>query len=126
MKNSPKLLTRLRKSANLSQNEIAKRLGISRPTLTLIENEKKEVTLSQAKLLSDLYNVPVDAIRTGRVEAKNVPENDIVGTLLPTKQGTFHFNVWNQKKGEEIIFLQTPNLYKSNAPIPAEHWENTY
>lgn len=123
MKNSPKLLTRLRKAANLSQSEIAKRLGISRPTLTLIEDEKKEVTLSQAKLLSDLYNVPIDAIRTGKVETKNITENDIVGTLLPTKQGTFYFNVWNQKKGEEIIFLQTPNLDTTKPILVRVHSE---
>jgi GTP cyclohydrolase II len=123
MKNSPKLLGRLRKAANLSQNEIAKRLGISRPTLALIEAEKKEVTLSQAKLLSDLYGVPIEAIRTGHIDTKAVPENDIVGTLMPTKQGTFSFNVWNQKKGEEIIFLQTPNLDTSKPVLVRVHSE---
>ncbi|MFZ4500479.1 MAG: GTP cyclohydrolase II [Minisyncoccia bacterium] len=110
MKKRQKLLEKLRKSLNLSQNEIASRLGVSRPTYVLIENDNKELTLSQAKLLSDLYNVPVDAIRTGYLEEKHTSENDIVITQLPTKQGVFSFGVWNQKKGEEIIFLQTPNL----------------
>lgn len=104
-----KLLERLRKSHNLSQSDIATRLGVSRPTYVLIESEKKEPTISQAKLLSDLYSVPVDAIRTGYIEEK-VTKDDVVVTQLPTKQGVFAFGVWNQKKGEEIIFLQTPNL----------------
>lgn len=115
MKKKQKLLEKLRKSLNLSQGEIANRLGISRPTYTLIETDSKELTLSQAKLLSDLYNIPVDAIRTGRME-ETFGNDDIVVTQLPTKQGVFSFGVWNQKKGEEIIFLQTPNL-DVNKPV---------
>lgn len=123
MKNKPKLLERLRKSINLSQVEIASRLGISRPTYILIENEKKELTLSQAKLLSDLYNIPVDAVRVGYLEEKVLPQKDIVITQLPTKQGVFSFGVWNQKKGEEIIFLQTPNLDTSKPVMVRVHSE---
>lgn len=123
MKKTPKLFARLRKAANLSQSEVAKRLGISRPTLILIEDNKKEVTFSQAKLLSELYNVSIDVIHTGKVETKDMLENDIVSTLLPTKQGTFYFSVWNQKKGEEIIFLQTPNLDISKSVLVRVHSE---
>lgn len=110
MAKTRKLLERLRLSLNLSQSELASRLGVSRPTYTLIEREERELTLSQAKLLSDLYNVPVDAIRTGHLEEGVILQNDIVSTQLPTRQGVFTFNVWNQKKGEEIVFIQTPNL----------------
>lgn len=118
-----KLLEKLRKSVNLSQGEIASRLGVSRPTYVLMEDEKKELTLSQAKLLSDLYNVPVEAIRTGHLEEKPVPQNDIVVTQLPTKHGVFSFGVWNQKKGEEIIFLQTPNLDTTKPVLVRVHSE---
>lgn len=123
IKRSPKLLERLRKSTNLSQAEIAKRLGISRPTYALVESERKELTLGQAKLLSDLYNVPVDAIHTGHFEDKPTPQNDIVITQLPTQQGVFSFGVWNQKKGEEIIFLQTPNLDVTKPVLVRVHSE---
>jgi GTP cyclohydrolase II len=110
MKKRRQLLKILRKSLNLSQGDVASRLGISRPTYALVEAEQKELTLSKAKLLSDLYNIPVDAIRTGRIENDPLGNNDIVITQLPTKYGVFSFGVWNQKKGEEIIFLRTPNL----------------
>lgn len=123
MKKRQKLLEKLRKSLNLSQGEIASRLGVSRPTYVLIENDNKELTLSQAKLLSDLYSVPVDAIRTGYLEEKHTSEKDIVITQLPTKQGVFSFGVWNQKKGEEIIFLQTPNLDVSKPVLVRVHSE---
>lgn len=123
MKKSPKLLEKLRKGVNLSQTEIARRLNVSRPTLALIEAEKKELTLGQAKLLSDLYNVPVEAIRTGHLEKATLGENDVVSTQLPTKQGTFTFSVWNQKKGEEIIFLETPNLDPTKPVLVRVHSE---
>lgn len=109
MKKQSTLLEKLRKSHNLSQSEIAQRLSVSRPTYVLMEKGIKEPTLTQAKLFSDLYSVPMDAIRMGKVE-NTVKEDDIVTTQLPTKHGVFVFGVWNQKKGEEIIYLQTPNL----------------
>lgn len=123
MEKRQKLLQRLRKSTNLSQTELARRLGISRPTYALVEAEQKELTLSQAKLLSDIYNVPVDAIRTGHLEEKPVSPHEIVMTQLPTKQGVFSFGVWNQKKGEEVIFLQTPNLDISKPVLVRVHSE---
>lgn len=110
MEKKQKLLERLRKSIDLSQKEVAGRIGVSRPTYVLIESGIKELTLSQAKTLSDMYNVPVEAIRVGFLEKNSSLEKNIVITQLPTKHGTFSFGVWNQKKGEEIIFLQTPNL----------------
>lgn len=123
MKKQPRLLEKLRKSINISQSEISQRLGVSRPTYSLIENNKKELTLSQAKLLSDLYNIPAEAIRTGNVTEKVSSEKDIVTTQFPTKQGVFTFGVWNQKKGEEIIFLQTPNLNPAKPVMVRVHSE---
>ncbi len=110
MKESQSLLKRMRKSHNVSQGEMARQLEISRPTYALIEANIKELTLSQAKLLSDIYSVPVEALRTGMLPGKPDGDEEIVVTKLPTKYGTFLFGVWNQKKGEEIIFLQTPKL----------------
>ena len=117
------LLGRLRQALNLSQGDIARRLGISRPTYFLVETGKKELTLSQAKLLSDLYNVPVDAIRTGYFQENSFADAEIVITQLPTKHGVFSFGVWNQKKGEEIVFLQTPNLDPTKPVLVRVHSE---
>jgi GTP cyclohydrolase II len=124
VKKGSNLLERLRKSFSLSQSEIANRLEVSRPTYVLIEKGLKELTVNQATLLSNLYNVPVDAIRTGFLEEKNSSMvDDIVITHLPTKEGSFLFGVWNQKKGEEIIFLQTPTLDISKPVLVRVHSE---
>ena len=93
MERKQKLLERLRKSIDLSQKEVASRIGVSRPTYVLIESGMKELTLSQAKILSDMYSVPVEAIHVGFLEKNSSLEKNIVITQLPTKHGTFSFGV---------------------------------
>lgn len=108
-------LEKLRDSAGFSQSEIAKRLGVSRPTYVLLEQGKKDLTLKQAELLSGIYSVDPDSIRTGKIKNKAFPENDIVVANLPTKFGAFDFSVWNQPKGDEVVFLTTKGFNPSKS-----------
>lgn len=108
MKKERNFLEKLRGSLDLSQSDVARKIGVSRPTYILIEKGKKDLTLNQAQTLSGLYNVPIEAIRTGKNTI--ISEKDIVTVMLPTNVGVFEFNVWNQKKGEEIVFLKTQQL----------------
>ena len=123
METEKTLLERLRISLGLSQSEIAIRLGVSRPTYVRIEKGGKELTLGQIELLSGLYNVPVEAIRTGRVSNKDLQEKDIVTATIPTKFGVFEFGVWNQSKGEEVVFLTTQNLDPKKSVLVRVHSE---
>ncbi len=123
MSKTPNLLEKLRLSHGLSQGDVATRLEVSRPTYSLVEKNRKELTLSQAKLLSDLYSVPVEAISTGQISKKDFSNNEIVATTLPTKFGTFVFGVWNQPKGQEIVFLQTSKLDPSKPVLVRVHSE---
>jgi 3,4-dihydroxy 2-butanone 4-phosphate synthase/GTP cyclohydrolase II len=110
MKKEKNLLERLRISLGLSQSEVAERLELSRPTYVRIEKGEKELTLGQIELLAGLYNVPVEAIRTGRVSNKDIQEKNIVTATIPTKFGVFNFSVWNQPKGDEVVFITTPDF----------------
>jgi len=59
-KAKPKLgsfLKNLRIKFSLSQEEICKKIDVSRPTLQKIETDKADITLLQAKKLSDFYNI---------------------------------------------------------------------
>jgi len=100
MKKERNFLEKLRGSLDLSQSDVARKIGVSRPTYILIEKGKKDLTLNQAQTLSGLYNVPIEAIRTGKNTI--ISEKDIVTVMLPTNVGVFEFNVWNQKKG--VVF----------------------
>lgn len=46
-------------NANLKQKELAKELGIRDSYLSIIENEKKEPSLSLLKKISEVLNVPI-------------------------------------------------------------------
>ncbi len=53
-----------RKRLNLTQEEFAKKLNVSRQTIIAIENEKYNPTLVLALKISELINKPVESIFT--------------------------------------------------------------
>jgi len=55
-------VVKLRKTNKLSQEEFAKRIGISRPTLVSIEKGKRDLTLSELKKISVLFDIPAEII----------------------------------------------------------------
>ncbi len=56
-----KRIRQFRESRELSQEALAKLLGVSRPTLSLIETGERKVSAEELKKLSDIFGVPVDA-----------------------------------------------------------------
>lgn len=52
-----KFLKNLRLKFSLTQEEICNKIDVSRPTLQRIETDKAEITLVQAKKLTDFYNI---------------------------------------------------------------------
>ena len=54
-------IRRFRESRGMNQEALAGWLGISRPTLSLIENGGRKVTAEEVKRLADIFNVSVDA-----------------------------------------------------------------
>lgn len=59
-------LRHLRNKFRLTQEYIAKKIGVSRPTLNKIESDKAELTLQQAKKLADFYNIPLINLILGK------------------------------------------------------------
>ena len=59
-------LRKLRNKFSLTQDFIAKKVGVSRPTLNKIEANKSEITLLQAKKLADFYNIPLADLLKGQ------------------------------------------------------------
>ncbi|MBL4694465.1 DUF4065 domain-containing protein [Candidatus Gracilibacteria bacterium] len=50
---------KIRKLNGISQDELAKKMGISRPTLIAIEKGTRDVTLPELKKLSKIFDVPL-------------------------------------------------------------------
>lgn len=56
------LIIKLRKANKLSQEELAKQIGISRPTLISIEKGDRDITLGELKKISEIFDIPVEII----------------------------------------------------------------
>ncbi len=105
---SPKIgsfLKVLRKKFFLSQEEIAKRIGVSRPTLIKIESDKADVTLVQAKKLADFYNISLnDLLRAEDTVNYNVRSN-LKDLVKPDILSGFDKEDGISKLKEVIIYL---------------------
>lgn len=53
-------IIKLRKSAGFSQEELAKRLGFSRPTLDALEKGERDITLTELRKISDIFDIPLE------------------------------------------------------------------
>ncbi|MBK5215609.1 MAG: helix-turn-helix domain-containing protein [Candidatus Pacebacteria bacterium] len=60
-------IKKLRNERGLSQDQIAKAIGVSRPTYTAIEVGKQELSLEEAKKLSALFGISVDELSSGNI-----------------------------------------------------------
>lgn len=56
------LIFKLRKSIGLSQEELAQKLGFSRPTLVAIEKGERDITITELKKISEIFDLPVEII----------------------------------------------------------------
>ena len=58
-------LIELRKYHNLSQEELAEKIGVSRQTLSKYETGESYPDIEKCKALADLFEVSMDALVTG-------------------------------------------------------------
>lgn len=57
----------LRINNHFSQEQVAKAIGVSRPTFTAIESGKQELSLEEAKKLSTLFGIGIDELLSGNI-----------------------------------------------------------
>lgn len=99
-----KFLKYLRTKFFLNQEFIAKKIGISRPTLNKIEAEKADITLFQAKKLADFYNISLDDLLACR---DNVNRNVRVSLRDELKD----------KTSKDIAIEITPQRFNRNKEL---------
>ncbi len=68
-------LRELRKHLNMSQEDLARRLGISRPTLLKIEKNERKVSLSERQKIDEIFDLVKDV----------APKNSDVRISIPQK-----------------------------------------
>lgn len=59
--NTGTILQKLRERKNMSREEVADRLAVGKRTYDRIERGERDLTLPEASLLSELFDVPVES-----------------------------------------------------------------
>ena len=96
MSNLSKTLHGLRLAQGYTQDFVAKYLRVSRPTYLQIEKGKRELVLNEAKELSELYGISLEALSKGRDDVdfkvlvklqkkKNPPVRQTLRVSVPQK-----------------------------------------
>ena len=98
-KNLGAYLRRLREKAEMSQDYVASKIGVSRTTYVQIEKGSRELTISEAEKLSELFDMDLGSF----LQAKNVAKPDVV-LEPPLKAGS--------KKADIRISVPQRNLKK--------------
>ena len=77
-----KFIQQLRKKNNLTQEFLASKLGISRPTYLQIEQGKRDLTISEAKKLAAIFGIAVEDFLVGKLSKQKV----VLGKENPLKK----------------------------------------
>lgn len=62
MKHTQEFLPKLRKVAGMSQEELAKKLGMSRPTLIAVEKGERDITVTELAKISEIFDIPAEIL----------------------------------------------------------------
>lgn len=66
------LIKKIREEKGLSQGEVAKVIGVSRPTYVAIEQGKRDLTLAEASVLSKTLQISLEDIQAGKISMPKV------------------------------------------------------
>lgn len=69
-----KFIQQLRKKHNLAQEFLASKIGVSRPTYMQIEQGKRDLTITEAQKLAEIFGIPFDIFLQGKEGAKVIIE----------------------------------------------------
>ena len=72
-------IQQLRRKYNLTQEFLASKLGISRPTYMQIERGERDLTITEAQKLADIFDIPFEDFLRGReniAASVNIAENN--------------------------------------------------
>ncbi|MBU1246457.1 DUF4065 domain-containing protein [Patescibacteria group bacterium] len=75
-----------RKKRNLTQEFLASKIGVSRPTYVQIEQGKHDLTLSKAKKLADVFGIDFNDFITGKIHPTTTKIQNIVKKIKEEKQ----------------------------------------
>ena len=103
-----KIIKELRKENNMSQEELAEKLGVSRSAVGLYEQGKRKVNYERVNELADIFGVSSDYL-LGRIDKKN-PVRTISEAISDNPE---LYNFWKEltkREDLQLLFKQTRDL----------------
>jgi transcriptional regulator with XRE-family HTH domain len=91
-----KSIKRIREESNLSQEELASKLNLARPSISQIESGKREVSSIELAQLSRIFDFSVDELLNPTEEKK-----------LPPKSICIDIPTFNKEKFEQVLLYLT-------------------
>lgn len=99
-----RFIRELRLKNNFTQEYVAEQLGVSRPTYLLIEQGKRELTITEAKKLASLYGLSLEQLLEGKSSGpKVVLEKSEPYNRTPEKEIRIVMERANVKKFKEVL-----------------------
>lgn len=98
-----KLIQQLRQQHHLTQEFLASKLGISRPTYIQIERGERELTISEAEKLAAIFGISFDEFRSGKLAKKEVIIEQEEINKLPTADLQIRITCKNLDKFKQVL-----------------------
>ena len=98
-----KTIRKIRENLSLSQEEIAKSLGISRVAVSQIENGERKVSAEELAKLSKILNTPSDILLDLERDIEVILENKIHKKQKAPQEIRIHVPQKNLKKFKEVL-----------------------
>jgi len=90
---SKQLIQQLRKKHNLTQGFLALELEISRPTYAQIERGKRDLTISQARKLAEIFGITFENLLQGKEGIKTIVEVKGKKKLIQKKESEIRISI---------------------------------
>ena len=91
----------LRQRLGISQQKLAQLLGVSRPTISQIENGERKVSADELIRLSEIFNLPVEALLDLKKEPEVILDN--IKKARPTPQIRINVPQKNLETFKEVL-----------------------
>ena len=104
-------LMELRKLNNLSQEEIAEKIGVSRQTLSKYETGESLPDIKRCKMLADLFGVSMDDLISYEKNDSEKNDSDNLGYAIPPKGKHIFGMVKVGDKGQIVIPAKARKIF---------------
>lgn len=104
----------LRKKENLSQEEFAERLNVSRSAVAKWESNNGVPEIGNLKIISDFFSVTIDSLLDDAQKTETIRLNDDTVTNIATYLDEYHdieLTGWNDSVFNVLIFAEDKEFY---------------